>query len=349
MKVSRFHSDSSPQWVLEPKWSAALNGLVKPAISNDQWKGFSGRVQHCETPVGIRLAVISGSPQKMSFVVKGEPDGVWLAQVLEGSAMLIDGQKRVLLGPNEIAHGSIRGNSVMQFTDDFKLLLVRFPGSALNVRLIHQPQAMRMDTKSGIGRILSAILKATSETLEDFPDDHVRAIESLLREFVIINLMLNTNVISAGGLAGVQAVLLQKAYQIIDARLSDPDLTMKKVAAEMKISLRYLYKLFGSSGEGFGRYVKRRRLERCRCDLGNPAYANFNVSEICFRWGFNEAAHFSRVFREQFDISPRAWRKAAITKRMADNAAGQLNPVSLSSQVTEARSRGDEAMAIGAE
>jgi AraC-like DNA-binding protein len=321
MKVSKFNSDASPRWVLEPKWVDALSGLAKPGISHEQWNGFSGRVQHCETPIGIRLAVISGSPQQMSFTTRSEPDGVWLVQVLAGSAVLVDGQKRVLLDSNEIAHGSIRGNSILQFSDDFKFLLVRFPGAALNTRIMHQPQAMRMNTQNGIGRILSAMLKATSETIGDLPEDQGRAIESLLREFVIINLMVNINAASSGGLVGVQAALLQKAYQIIDARLSDPDLTMKKVAAELKISVRYLYKLFASSGEGFGRYVKRRRLDRCRCDLGNPVYANFNVSEICFRWGFNEAAHFSRVFREQFDISPRAWRKAAAAKRMAENVA----------------------------
>ncbi len=137
---------------------------------------------------------------------------------------------------------------------------------------------------------------------------------------------------------GVQAALLQKAYQIIDARLSDPDLSMRKVSVELKISLRYLYKLFASSGEGFGRYIKRRRLERCRCDLSNPIYANFKVSEICFRWGFNEAAHFSRVFREQYGMSPRSWRKEADAKRLADLASHPAPE----GQSVRPRARGDE-------
>jgi len=321
MKVVKFRSDAAPAWVQEPKWSAALQGLARPGLNAEQWKDFDGRVQHCETPAGIRLAVISGSPQQLSFAIRSEQDGVWLALVLDGKALLVDGQTRMVLDANDIAHGSLRGGAVLQFQENFRLLVVRFPNSALNTRLVHQPHALRMNTQSGIGRILSAVLRATSETIEDLPEDQERAIESLLREFVILNLLLNSNAASAGGrFGGVQAALLQKAYQIIDARLSDPDLTMKEVATELKISLRYLYKLFASSGEGFSRYVKRRRLERCRCDLGNPVYANFNVSEICFRWGFNEAAHFSRVFREQFDMSPRAWRKAAMAKRLAEVA-----------------------------
>jgi AraC-like DNA-binding protein len=32
------------------------------------------------------------------------------------------------------------------------------------------------------------------------------------------------------------------------------------------------------------------------------------VSEIAYGRGFNDAAHFSRAFRDRFDCSPREWR-----------------------------------------
>jgi AraC-like DNA-binding protein len=324
MKIVKFRSEAAPQWVMEPRWTDALNGLMKPLVAPEQWKSFRGDVHQGETPLGIRLALVSGSPQQISFLNRAEPDGVWLVMLLSGRALLVDGPKRTLLERDDIVHGSTRGSAALQFSEDFKILLVRFPASALNARIM--PQTLRMNTQSGVGHVLAAMLRATFETLEALPEEQECAIESLLREFVVINLMVNANASSSGGLVGVQASLLQRAYQIIDARLSDPDLSMKKVAVELKISLRYLYKLFASSGEGFGRYVKRRRLDRCRCDLGNPIYAHVNVSEICFRWGFNEAAHFSRVFREQFEMSPRAWRKAAAAKRVADNAMQHAIP-----------------------
>jgi len=46
-----------------------------------------------------------------------------------------------------------------------------------------------------------------------------------------------------------------------------------------------------------------------------------NVSEICFRWGFNEAAHFSRVFREQYGMSPAILAQADQPKQQANTAA----------------------------
>jgi AraC-like DNA-binding protein len=51
-------------------------------------------------------------------------------------------------------------------------------------------------------------------------------------------------------------------------------------------------------------------------DLSSPLCARLSISQICFRWGFNDSAHFSRAFRNQFGLSPREHRRAA-----ADSAA----------------------------
>jgi AraC-like DNA-binding protein len=34
-----------------------------------------------------------------------------------------------------------------------------------------------------------------------------------------------------------------------------------------------------------------------------------SISDICFRWGFNDAAHFSRSFRADYGMTPRAFRQ----------------------------------------
>ena len=84
MKLSKFSSDLSAKWSVGPKWSEALTRLMKPNFTPEQWKDFAGRVMSCETPLGIRLALIQGTPQQMTFLLPGEPDGVWMVQILEG-------------------------------------------------------------------------------------------------------------------------------------------------------------------------------------------------------------------------------------------------------------------------
>jgi AraC-like DNA-binding protein len=55
-------------------------------------------------------------------------------------------------------------------------------------------------------------------------------------------------------------------------------------------------------------YIWERRLEACSRDLRDPRLAARTVSELAFGRGFNDAAHFSRAFRERFGCSPRQWR-----------------------------------------
>jgi len=40
------------------------------------------------------------------------------------------------------------------------------------------------------------------------------------------------------------------------------------------------------------------------------------VSEVAFSWGFNDATHFSRSFKEQFGLSPRDWKQQSGTLPM---------------------------------
>ncbi|WP_416442839.1 helix-turn-helix domain-containing protein [Leucobacter sp. HNU] len=55
-------------------------------------------------------------------------------------------------------------------------------------------------------------------------------------------------------------------------------------------------------------YIRSQRLEHCRRDLTNPALTDRPVSAIAARWGFIDAAHFSRVFRAHFGSTPREVR-----------------------------------------
>jgi len=36
------------------------------------------------------------------------------------------------------------------------------------------------------------------------------------------------------------------------------------------------------------------------------------VTEIAFRWGFKDSAHFSRAFKREFGISPSEVRRVAL-------------------------------------
>jgi AraC-like DNA-binding protein len=55
--------------------------------------------------------------------------------------------------------------------------------------------------------------------------------------------------------------------------------------------------------------MRTRRLEGCRRDLADPALAERTVAEIAHRWGWSDAARFSRRFREAYGCAPSDLRR----------------------------------------
>ena len=43
--------------------------------------------------------------------------------------------------------------------------------------------------------------------------------------------------------------------------------------------------------------------------LPTPAGAKMNVTEVAFESGFEDVSHFSRVFKERFNVPPLAYRQ----------------------------------------
>jgi acetamidase/formamidase/AraC-like DNA-binding protein len=112
-----------------------------------------------------------------------------------------------------------------------------------------------------------------------------------------------------GGVTGRRAGVLHRIAQTVERRLAEPELSLADVANENGMSVRNLQKLFEAFDKTFSTYVRSRRLERCRDDLGSPLLNQLSISEICYRWGFTDPAYFSRTFREEFSLSPREFRK----------------------------------------
>ncbi|MEV4098274.1 helix-turn-helix domain-containing protein [Streptosporangium saharense] len=102
--------------------------------------------------------------------------------------------------------------------------------------------------------------------------------------------------------------LLPRIRTYIDDNLGDPNLSPETVAAAHHISTSYLYKLFARQGISVARWIRQRRLERCRKDLSDPRLGGRAVGEVGAQWGFVDSSYFSRVFRQTYGCSPRAYR-----------------------------------------
>ncbi|MGN6606577.1 MAG: helix-turn-helix domain-containing protein [Jatrophihabitans sp.] len=95
---------------------------------------------------------------------------------------------------------------------------------------------------------------------------------------------------------------------IIFEQAADPTLTPATIAAELSISLRQLYRAFSGMDSPATR-IRRRRLERA-AELLTAASGIGQVEKVAIDCGFTSAEYFSRAFRKEFGLSPRAYRSA---------------------------------------
>ena len=94
-------------------------------------------------------------------------------------------------------------------------------------------------------------------------------------------------------------------------RLHDSELAPQQVADHLGVSLRTLHSRFKQIGQSFGRWVLEERLNSCAAAVRNPLQSGVTISEIAYRWGFNDLSHFNRSFRARFGRTPAEWRNSA--------------------------------------
>ncbi|WP_261991754.1 helix-turn-helix transcriptional regulator [Streptomyces sp. OR43] len=105
--------------------------------------------------------------------------------------------------------------------------------------------------------------------------------------------------------------MLARIRSYIEENLMDPDLSPESIARAHHISVRYLHKLFQGDGTTVGTHVRQRRLAACRFDLGRVSNRRRSVAAVAQSWGFASPSHFSRLFRQAYGESPRAWQVSA--------------------------------------
>jgi len=91
--------------------------------------------------------------------------------------------------------------------------------------------------------------------------------------------------------------------------LADPELSPERLAALCGISVRTLHLRFKHLGTSCGQWILNRRLEACRDTLADPRQQACAISDVAYRWGFNDLSHFNKAFRRRYAMTPRQWRR----------------------------------------
>lgn len=191
-----------------------------------------------------------------------------------------------------LGHGEVRSFYLELPRDEFAQ---RFPRERI-------PVSASLNTTQGLGRIATefcAALAAESAAL----DDGVRAgLGSQLMDLLAFSLLSSDGDMPAAE-GAVKKARLRSVQQWIEAHISDPNLSLDRIAAANGMSLRYLHLLFEGCEMSASEWIWNRRLQ-----LTYEGLAKFDgrsITAIALDNGFNSPAHFSTMFRRKYGISPR--------------------------------------------
>jgi AraC-like DNA-binding protein len=159
----------------------------------------------------------------------------------------------------------------------------------------------------GLPNLLAHILRALLKDAHRYDSQERRVVTcsilSIIDQHLLCNGMHRTT-------ASLDSELVHAIKTWILDNLDELDLEVTQVAQQFNMSRSSLYRLFGSIGETPNSWIMRQRLLRARDSLVDPRKKHLSISTICFGAGFNDATHFSRLFRQTFGMSPRSYRNA---------------------------------------
>jgi AraC-like DNA-binding protein len=230
---------------------------------------------------------------------------------LEGTGLLIQDNREALLRPGDLAIYATDRPYTLAFEEEARMMVVMFPCDALSLPsdYVGQLAAVRMAGSAGLSGIVGQFIRQLSENLEVLsgPSGSRLATNAL----DLVSTMLHAEMDIAPDRMKPQALLAVSAREYIEANLSDPMLSPASIAAAHFISTRHLHNVFHESGTTVASWIRSQRLDGARRELRDPLHAGKSVGAVAARWGFLDAAHFSRTFRDAFGVSPRDWRRGA--------------------------------------
>jgi signal transduction histidine kinase/ligand-binding sensor domain-containing protein/DNA-binding response OmpR family regulator len=101
---------------------------------------------------------------------------------------------------------------------------------------------------------------------------------------------------------------LEKAQRIIEENIDNPEFDVPAFSREMALGRTKLFgKIKGITGQTPNDFIMTIKLKKAADLLNN--HPEYNISDITYMLGFSSPKYFTKCFKEQFGLSPSAFRK----------------------------------------
>ncbi|MEE2524119.1 helix-turn-helix domain-containing protein [Pseudarthrobacter sp. J75] len=275
--------------------------------------GFSGRMR---SRVLDRMSIVEVTAtshevhRTPALIARSNERYFKLNLQLEGTGLLIQDNREAILRPGDLAIYDTNRPYTLTFEEQARMMVVMFPCDALALPTdyVGQLAAVRMAGSTGLSGIVGQFISQLAGNMEVLsgPSGSRLAANAL----DLVSTLLHAEMDLTPDRMKPQALLAVSIREYIEANLADPLLSPASIAAAHFISTRHLHNVFHESGTTVASWIRSQRLDGARRDLRDPLHAAHSVGAVAARWGFLDAAHFSRTFRDAFGVTPSDWRRS---------------------------------------
>lgn len=296
------------------RWKTSVGRIFPPLYISPTGKdSFSGSIKAGGVE-GLHMSMISSSPhlveRRPDLIARSSQGYLKLSVHVRGQSRLILDGREVVLRPGDVAlYDTSRPYTLVQ-EQDYSMIVAMFPPTAVRALAPDAPllNGLKLNADSGLTSIVSDYLLTLTRNLASLTGPAGQRLAQSGLDLIGSLLANELNTIPA---TEPHALSLQRIKAFIDRNLDDPGLSPGVIAAANFISVRHLHDLFHKDGKTVAAWVRSQRLEHCRRDLADPLLAGRSVSNIAASWGFLDAGHFAKLFRNNFGQTPTQYRMAA--------------------------------------
>ncbi len=224
---------------------------------------------------------------------------------LEGRGIVEQAGRCAVLQPGDMALYDTSAPYRLEFPEESRLLVLMFDHAVLDLppNAVAQLRARRTGPEDPVHRMVGSFLASMAEHLGELTGMTGQRMGNSALDLLTTSFNHALDEQAASSADGKDR-LRASVHDFIEAHLADPELDPAMIARAHYISVRGLHQVFHDEGTTVSTWIRTRRLERCRRALEDPVSAGVPVARIAARWGFTDAAHFSRVFKAAYGTTP---------------------------------------------
>ncbi|MDJ1371008.1 AraC-like ligand-binding domain-containing protein [Gulosibacter molinativorax] len=257
----------------------------------------------------LDIAADTHAVHRTNSLVKKSPQAFLKFSIVEeGSALIVQDGRETALNQGDMTVYDTNRPYTLAYDGPARMSIIMFPKEQLDIpaNVIANLTARKLSSSRGTGAIIRPFISSLAENVHSLDDFQTRrmtrsAIDLLgtLFDEELTRIVPNDE----------EAHLLNAIYGYIDDHIGDPGLNPAQIAAAHFISVRSLHSLFTQQQTTVSTLIRTRRLQNCHDDIVNPLLADRPLNTIASGYGFLDPAHFSRLFRNYFGISPSEMRR----------------------------------------